>query len=127
MLVSLERPPVRVRLAQSYESSCRAACQAAWPRFRLSLTLSDWRGIAAVELRAASGRVLDRSRRPGLPLPMFGDELGWAIYRGRCWWTFRRRQGCEGCGGLRCVCEELAQAASEQLELAAWLASRGYE
>jgi len=127
LALALSAVPVRLELARRYEITCAEACAVAWPRYRLSLAFTAWRSEASVELRAASGRVLDRARRPGMPLPVFGDEAGWALYRGRCWWMFRRRQGCEGCGGLRCVCEELAAMEAEQLELTAWLSARGCE
>jgi len=123
--LTLSRAPARLLLARSFEVRCRAACAAAWPRYRLSLVLTAWRSMAVVELRAASGRMLDRARRPGRALPGFGDAVGWHLYRAACWWTFRRRQGCAGCGGLTCVCDELAAAESEQLELTTWLAGRG--
>ena len=105
---------VRVLLARQHEHATRSACGAAWPRYRLSLALTSWRGEASVELRAASGAVLDRARRPARALPTLGDALGWSLYLGACWWGFRRRRGCAGCGGLRCVCAEGA-AREEQL------------
>ena len=121
----LREPPAIYRLARQAEEYARGAVAAAYPRCRLSLALAADGGVATVELRSRSRR-LDAARRPGRPLPTCGDLVGWRLYWAACWWTFRRRVGCPGCGGVICRCAELAAAEAAQVELEAWLAERGW-